>query len=759
MKKNILFILIGLLFLACSVPTGFAFFYFNNSSKINDIETSVDNASFNEVNNETYKIYFFASPYYATGAELDGTNTEDDPLVIAESENNPYIDDTDYGIMRTSGLDAGHDKYANVRFRKSYPDGDVKDRYYISCENVDNDHLEEGKGGLTLYKKKDFSGFIRPNSKFGINEKEYKYFSINVSKNISSDVLNNVIANTVFKDGYGFGPEFVGWTYDKTVSKQRAMNGTDRYIDGSKIKSDSLGVWKQCDSRGYGINSKPTPYLIGNYGVQGAIEQITSSTSLYYIDNLGNGTDNDTAVDGSKIGDHIIYLYPVFAAKNYNSFSSATPLLKFRINPDGKDSDGYNIYGYNQNGEIDYSKNRYTASLFQTMTTTNSTYNYYIDDIYIDTTQTSQIKKMQLDVAPPSGANSDGWADAWTTIISFDDLKKLNLEKGYYNVEVYFFIPPSSNPNEDSYTKRVTNKYNEFKATNKYTAVYGSKRNKDDTDNFGITWLDKNEITNLKSIPSYYVVGFTKVRDYHLTSERLNGSINDYSANGYKNLFTSSLANNYKQYYQVEKVTLHKDEELAILNGVNSADNLTYTFNKMSSDDITTFNDALTSSSHSDKTGYNVITDNTDITVSENRIISKKESNYSLLFNMTYENGEVKNINVAFKENSNKFAFVVLKSKPTSSSNIYYDYNDLFDSNLVSYAYEANKGEVMDDNTILYTSLEVDANDVSGITISQLFNNNSNKKLIDTATGWEINKNLFANNKFQLNRNYVVYFA
>lgn len=755
MKRSILFILIGLIFLACSIPAGFAFFYFDNTVKLDDIDASVDNASFNEVSNDTYKVYFFASPYYATGAELDGTNTEEDPLVIAGSENNPYIDNSDYGIMKTGGLDAYHDKYANVRFRKSYPDGEVNDRYYISCENVDNDHLIEGKGGITLYKKKDFFGFIRPNSKFGIKEKEYKYFSINVNKNISSDILSNIIANTVFKDTYGFGPEFVGWTYDKEIAKQRTMYGNDRFINGATIGYDNGqdGPWKRCDGRGYGISG--TPYLIGNYGVQGSIEQISSSTSLYHIDNLGDGIDSTTSIDGSQKGDHIIYLYPVFAAKNYQSFSSPTPFLKFRINPEGKDSEGYNIYSYNQTGEIDYNKSRYTVSLFQTITTEEGNYNYYIDNLYIDTTQTSDIKEMQLDVTPPSG---NGWADAWTTIVSYDELKELNLEKGYYNVEAYFLYLPSGYKNEDDCTTIVENLYTSFKNTNKYNAIYASKRNKDDSGKLGLKWLDEKELTDLKTIASFYVVGFSKVRDYHLTSDRLNGSINDYYSTGFRNLFTTSLADDYKQYYQVENVSLHKNEELAILNGINTADNLTYTFSEMTSDDMNKFNEALLNSNHTNKNEYNLINDDTNIIVKDNRIISKKEGNYSLLFNFDYIDGNVTNINVAFKENNNKFAFVVLKEKPDSNNNIYYDYKKMFNLNLVNYACKMDKGSILTFKTVLYNNLEVDSN-ASGVTIENLFNNNSNKKLIDTATGWEINKNLFVNSKFQLNRNYVVYFA
>ena len=164
-----------------------------------------------------------------------------------------------------------------------------------------------------------------------------------------------------------------------------------------------------------------------------------------------------------------------------------------------------------------------------------------------------------------------------------------------------------------------------------------------------------------------------------MTSNRLNGSINDYYSTGFRNLFTTSLADDYKQYYQVENVSLHKNEELAILNGINTADNLTYTFSEMTSDDMNKFNEALLNSNHTNKNEYNLINDDTNIIVKDNRIISKKEGNYSLLFNFDYIDGNVTNINVAFKENNNKFAFVVLKEKPDSNNNIYYDYKKIKD--------------------------------------------------------------------------------
>mgnify|MGYP004573226119 CR=1 FL=1 len=67
-----------------AVTSAFAYFTFSDSTTIDNVGTSSDNAKFNEVESDFYKVYFFASPYYATGATIDGVE-ETDPLKIADS--------------------------------------------------------------------------------------------------------------------------------------------------------------------------------------------------------------------------------------------------------------------------------------------------------------------------------------------------------------------------------------------------------------------------------------------------------------------------------------------------------------------------------------------------------------------------------------------------------------------------------------------------------------------------------------------------
>ena len=63
----------------------------------------------------------------------------------------------------------------------------------------------------------------------------------------------------------------------------RVRYGTKRYNNDSSMQ---LG-----DTRGWGNGNGDQ---IGNYGVQGEIEQISSSTSLYYIDNLASANSTTT---------------------------------------------------------------------------------------------------------------------------------------------------------------------------------------------------------------------------------------------------------------------------------------------------------------------------------------------------------------------------------------------------------------------------------------------------------------------------------
>ena len=115
-------------------------------------------------------------------------------------------------------------------------------------------------------------------------------------------------------------------------------------------------------------------------------------------------------------------------AKNYSKDkiinNKQTALLKFRVNPE-KDEQGNYTYEYKQSGEIDYSKKRYTNGFSQTSDTDILKPNYYVDDIYINTSNSedNDIKDMILDINPLNENNV--WSSNWETILNFDDLKKL----------------------------------------------------------------------------------------------------------------------------------------------------------------------------------------------------------------------------------------------------------------------------------------------------------------------------------------------
>ena len=84
MKKIWSLMLIGLIFIATAVTSAFAYFTFTEPVTLENITTGADNAKFDETESDFYKVYFFASPYYATGATIDGEEITD-PLKIADS--------------------------------------------------------------------------------------------------------------------------------------------------------------------------------------------------------------------------------------------------------------------------------------------------------------------------------------------------------------------------------------------------------------------------------------------------------------------------------------------------------------------------------------------------------------------------------------------------------------------------------------------------------------------------------------------------
>lgn len=750
------------------ISSGFAFYNFSDIHKIDDITTNFINAKFNEINNDYYRIYFFASPYYATGA--DGF-TSDDPLVIADSENNPYIDETEYLVASTQSFTTKYNNATNKTDKSSknanifFPDGSS---FYYAAKNIDQDTLDNGGNGkdvVTRFKKRDFYGYIRENDSVGITQKDYDYVSVTVKGSISSSILANIVASTEFKDYYGFGPEFVGWTYDKETTKKRTMYGSDRYT--------ILKGWTCIDNRGWGTTG--TPYAIGNYGCQGEISQISENTSLNYLDNLASTSDSTTAIDGSKLNDHIIYLYPVFEAKNYSSEKSiggaTTAFLKFRINSDN-DLNSDTFYAYKQLGEIDYSKKRYTVGLFQNEKDNNDDLeiNYYTKGIYIDTTGKNDIKNIQIDANLASSNDKTTWRQAWNTIIDYQELKELNLEPGYYNVDINFVqydIPSDVKSFEKEQNTRVTNLVQKFKDTNKYVAVYGSKQN-NHRDTYGLYWLLQNYEKDYKD-PTSYVIGFQKIDEYHVTGNNLNGSINDYSASGYKKIFITDIGNAHTQYYTIDRIYLTEGDEIAVLNeDCSSLNDVKYYLDAMTNTEITNFNEALKNSSHTAKNPFSslgeksIIVDKNNNTSEGNVLLALSEDSkkvkalasgsFSLVFCFELENGLPTSINIGYRKNDEENTIMILNQKP--SDDVFINYDLLIKSSNYFASHESDVFAKLSLETPIFCK---DDNSINNFDKLFTYCENNNKQLIDTATGLEVTRDIFASRSFILNRSFVLY--
>lgn len=726
MKKFTAFLLLLLLCLCpLAVQTGYAIFSYAKDAAVT-ATVSGSNAMFDEtLNDDYYRVYFFASPYYATGAEFgsatDTNHTEyTDPLKIAElgKDVNPYDVTANYGLVG-SKLTGTNTKYANAEFSSG-------DHHYISYKNKTVDVLTGIEGQLELFERRDYTGYIRANAALGI-EKTSTYVAITVRGNLSAEQLDGVVAASEFKDQYGFGPEFIGWTYDKETTKSRTMYGDKRYTTDS-----TLNV---CDSRGWGINE--TPYQYGNFGCQGEIEQITSTTSLQAIDK--------TTTDGSKQNDKVIYLYPVFIAKNYSADKSVggntTSILKFRVNADKTQADdGSKMYRYeyDQFGEIDYSKNRYTAGFFQR--TSDNDVNYYLNNLHIDGKS-----DFQLDVCPVNGKES--WGSYWSTIFSNEGLKKLKLPDGYYNVDVTFLTPIGTATSGAK--DKVQQLIEKYKATNHYVSLYSSL---DTSPSDGLVLLTKNRQTNDNSISVYFVIGFEKVEEFHFVGGPSQESASDYYASGYQILNnTSQMGENVE--YLIPRTYLYQDETYSVLaEYADKAETLPYELAYMDAATISNINNIVNQGEQKAVTFEGapaVATETPKIAIVKNRLKVNESGNYVFVFAVEYENGQPSKISFAYQRSEFKYSFIVLNEKPTSTSSGYYtSLSGIKDNVYAQTAAEPN--EYLTEKT----ELELVGGTGGTTTLEELL---KNYKLIDTATDVELTLELFQSNNFRLNRHYIVY--
>lgn len=719
MRKSIALLLAGVLllqpFLLLSV--GAFFLYSDSSVKIENATASTSNALFDDAaDDDYYRVYFFASPYYATGAEIDGTSIVD-PLKIANQQGNPYNSDEEYLLIGKKLNNSP--KYANAKFSSG-------DYHYISYKKKNVDILSGDYGSLELFSKKDYTGYIRANADMGITQQTSIYVQLTVQGNLSMEQLSGIVAATEFKDHYGFGPEFIGWTYQKEATAKRTMYGTERYTTDSDMK---MG-----DSRGYNIGG--TAYQLGNFGCQGEIEQITSTTSLKAIDR--------STVDGSQNGDRIIYLYPVFAAKNYHADKTVggemTPIIKFRVNADNTtDADGTPCHEYNQSYEIDYSQNRYTVGLFQRkLNAAKNNVNYYIDNLYIGD------DVLQLDVCPVG--SSAGWVSSWSTVFSQEHLAALGLKKGYYNVDVTF-VQVLGTYDASGCRATVDALLEDYRNTQRYVQLASSF----DVSETGLVQMVHNHASPAAKSSAYFVIGFQKVEEYRLVGDKLNDAISDYHASGYQTLHTTSQMGDHVQYI-LNNVELHAGAAISVLtqeaNGLTGTA-LPYQIASMSAEVLAEIQSAV---------GYafsgigSRATD--DIQLQDNTIKINHTDRYTLVFSVELRDGKPAAISVAYRRNDHKYSFIVLSAKPTQT--FFTDKTALSAQMLVQC--ESRIGSVLNLNTVL---TDVHAKGSTGTdipNIEALFSYFDGKKMVDTATGVELPRRLFENGNFYLNRNYVVYF-
>lgn len=732
MKKRCI-ILIGLFALLLGIVTpAFAHFSAGEDDRSDIVDVSGTNAVFETVNNDYYKVIFFASPYYATGAEI-GTETLDDPLAIANHANNPYDDASEYMLVGPR-LSASQEIYSNAKFQSG-------DLHYISYKKKNVDVLTGEYGQLELFSKRDYTGYIRSNESFGIKENTSKYVSLTVKSSISADQFNAIVAATEFRDRYGFGPEFIGWTYDKAATAKRATYTVYEGTSGARtIRYKVEEGFAVGDSRGYGVSgtSGALPYGYGDYGCQGEAEQISANTPLNYIDELG--------VDGSKKGDKVIYLYPVFAAKNYDGEKSQqidnnyTALMKFRVNPDQSEVNGIKRYVYQQSAEIDYSKNRYTVGLSQrNLNSAKNNVNYYVRNLLINNED-----ELQLDINPVSGRNA--WGAAWTTLLSNDDIRALNLEAGNYNIDITY-VPIGGTELVGAETVQAL--YDRYRATNKYVTVCSSQ---------GVKRLYL-EYGGTSYVSVYYVIGFQRIHEFHLTGNSLNGAIGDYASEGYKPLHIVSNTDDF-HLYMTTTVHLNAGDELAVLMEDTTLNSLPYRLTSMSSSfiasDITpSFGD-----------GYTVVgstaTSTEPIQLAEGgkKLQVKEGGSYNFFYRIDYVEGEPSSIEVCARKNQTEYAFVILKLPPEQE--FFYDYGALLTDEQFYCACTKELNSVMTSDMVLYYSFAQDEESGNWVvqegslseTIGEVL---QEYKLIDSATGLELKADLFTSGEFTLNRNYIVY--
>lgn len=259
-----------------------------NSPRIDDIAENYNFTDSGRTNKaDYYDVYFFSSPFYARYALYSNWNNT-----------------SSYPNQRTtlnSPLNFWNERYNS---RSTTNTGDENFYYY---ENTNKFIETRGHGGefdgyfpdreRTQDAETDRFGYVKIAAYKGLTFDQYDGFTKPTT--VITDNPSNPGSSTARKDNHNWPLRFSGFTYNASIAGQ------------------------------YG------------FGWQGDFEIINLEQSLAYYDSLRPdgtvGTEGETGIDGSKIGDNIVYLYPVFSAgKNYAS--SQTPSMINVLTFDGSNT-------------------------------------------------------------------------------------------------------------------------------------------------------------------------------------------------------------------------------------------------------------------------------------------------------------------------------------------------------------------------------------------------------------------------------------
>ena len=817
--------------------SAFAYFNFSSNSTTN---TSANAKSSDYVNNikfdnnstedseRVYTLYFFASPYYACGLEsetisanTDALNGLTDPLTIANSSDNPYIDSTSYCITSKTALSDSEDKrYSN--FQDS--DGNYR---YISTPSYDpSDENYDGSKLTTIestHTKADFYGSLEIDGEvLSDNNNELVthtdsngnshevYFKIQVTDSIKSDVLRGITASTVFKNRLGFGPEFMGWTYDKQECFKRVTYSAWDSSYHRYYKNANLGAYTDLqmtsvttDSNGNVTLNYDDPDQIGNFGANSFIDIFSSDDSLYGIDN--------NAKDGSGANNKKIYLYPVFGDRTISTSTSVdkTPILKMLSNPDTNetktitttDSDG-NIttttidnptyYKYHQEGENDYSigdneTSFHTTERKATFLTYKSSVdvgagvtvtepNYTLKNFYVNQEKDTEDSFLNNYYLEALTVDNDSYSSSWKELFNnsnlidlFSDSTKksyfetyVNNYEGTFDIDIIFSqnkFTFSAFINDELYINNPTQYSKTFDDGITVYYVIGLKRN-----NSLKLIPSKNDVINYTSKDANY---FTKTDKIYEENDK-SSYWHYFTCKPFSvDLVNDTLTTDEKQNGRLYSIMLKESLTFCVEDGANKIK-----FKYITTNVLKAFNDYVSNSDLKNKVNFLPAKSSSDVTISASTIEAmdgstadttsvsnfptirvKKSGTYEILAAVKYSDGFPTEIDIGFREYNEVCNLLVLSEKPTSAIDTSGNY--VYSTIASNY----NSSILLEGEFSIGSSIDRDTK-FGSTKFSTVLNNStySSKELYDLATGKKV-KDLITSGNFVLSRNMILYYG